>query len=151
MADPKEVEIDGVQVFIRKYDPFLSVAVLGDLQRHLLGPAGAIFSMQDKKPGVDLSEYSVERMVEKLSSGLDGETLLRLVRRIVNPDYISIQFGEMDKPVKATEGNINLAFTEDPFGGLTLLCKEVLMLNYSAFFMRAASLFGLEKEAGEAK
>lgn len=149
MAERIEVEIDGVQVLIKKFDPFLSVAVMGELQKYVLGPAGAMFSMQGGKAGIDASDYAIERTIEKLSLGLDGEVLLKLVRKIVNPEYVSIQFGEMDKPVKATEGNINLAFSEDPFGSLSQLVTEILKVNYTAFFKRAQSLFGQVTAPGE--
>lgn len=145
MAERTEVEIDGVQVLIKKFDPFLSVAIMGELQKYVLGPAGAMFSMQGGKAGIDLSEYAIERTIEKLSAGLDGEILLKLVKKLVNPDYVALKFGELEKPVKATEGNINLAFTEDPVGSLCQVVAEILKVNYTAFFMRAQSLFGSGK------
>ena len=149
MAERIEVDVNGVTVYIKKFDPFLAIAIAGDLQRFVLGPAGALFSFADKKPGIDMSDFSIERAIEKLSAGLDGDTLVRLTRKLINPDYISLQFGEMDKPVKATEGNINLAFLDDPFGGLIQLVTEIVKVNYTDFFTRAQTLFGQVKGTPE--
>lgn len=145
MSQRTEVTVNGVTVFIKKFDPFLAVAIAGDLQKLVIGPAGAMFSYAGGQAGIDTSDYSIERAIEKLSGGLDGEALVKLARKLINPEYISLQTGEMSSPVKATEGNVNQVFTEDPFGSLIQVMTEIVKINYTDFFRHAQSLFGQVK------
>lgn len=149
MASRTEVEIDGNTFFIKKFEPFKSVKVLGHLQKSLLGPAGSLVSFSGdpaKNNGLqaDLSEFAVERAIEKVSRELDGETLERLAKMLIDKEYVSVVLAgsDSDKPAPATEGNLNLAFEDDPFGGILMLFIECIKVNYLAFFMRAQTLFG---------
>ena len=138
-----EFELDnGNKFYIRRYDPFLSLEVLGEVQRKFLPPLAALMEARDD---TNTSEDKIEnamKAVEMISRTLDGKSLIALVKTVLNKDYISVSI-QADPPIQLDEGSLNRA-CDDVFDTIKLVI-EVLRYNYEKLFTQGRSLIGMDQ------
>lgn len=146
MAEKHKREIGGNTFYIRRYQPFLALEILGDLQQQFAAP---LLSMVDGKPGGTQEENSAALMsaLGKLSKNVDGKTLRLMAQRLIDPenqgragsDYIAIAIGD-DDPKKMTFDDTVRA--EMTVADILQLCWEIITYNYAEVLARFASPTG---------
>jgi tail assembly chaperone len=131
-----EFKLDnGNKFYIRRYDAFLSLKILGEVQKRFLGPLAAIMEARDAT--TDSDQFT--KAVDQISKGLDGDSLVALAKTVLNSDYISVVIDD-DDPKRLDEGSLNLA-TDGIFDVVSVIF-EVLRYNYSELFTRGRTLIG---------
>ena len=134
-----EVELEnGNKFYIRRYDPFLALEILGEVQKKFLPSIAAFFEARDsidKGEGTD----AAMKAIEMISRNLDGKSLIGLVKTVLNPDYVSVSIGS-EPPIRLDEGTINLAC--DDVSDTIMLVVEVLRYNYEKLFTQGRNLIG---------
>lgn len=96
---PERVEIGNDVFYIRRYPPFYALYVLGEIQSVLIPvltgagvgfSAGAAENMEaDVKSPVVIIPTIISAL-EKLASNLDGETLEKLGKLLLDPEYVAV-------------------------------------------------------------
>ena len=131
-----EFQLDnGNKFFIRRYDAFLSLKILGEVQKRFLAPFTAIMEAREQKDNTEAFASAVER----ISKSLDGDSLVDLAKRVLNPEYISVII-DNQQPEKLEEATLNRA-TDNVFDVVSLII-EVLRFNYTELFTRGKALIG---------
>jgi hypothetical protein len=139
-ADIKRIEFvldNGNKFFIRRYDAFLSLKILGEVQKRFLGPVAALLESRDAKNENGQDHFG--NAVDKLSKSLDGEGLVELVKRVLHPDYVTVVI-DNDTPEKIDEGLLNRS--TDGVYDIVALVVKVLEVNYKELFTRGRNLIG---------
>jgi len=135
-----EFKLDnGNKFYIRRYDAFLSLKILGEVQKRFLTALSAI--MEAKDTPTDSDQFT--KAVEQLSRSLDGDALVDLAKKVLNPEYISVVIDD-DDPKRLDEGSLNLA--TDGIFDVVAVIFEVLRYNYSELFTRGRTLIGRAQE-----
>jgi hypothetical protein len=155
-----EVVIGDNTYHVLRYEPFLALEVLGELQKHVLGPITRIIEGANAPPAAApaqpdddtasltapaSSPVSAAAMrgvmdgIDKLSANLDGKTLVRLAKLVLNPEYIAVSIGT-EPARKLTSDTVNLAFAD--VGEMAQLIVEVVKINYEDFIRRSLNLIG---------
>jgi hypothetical protein len=135
-----EFELDnGNKFYIRRYDPFLSLEVLGEVQRKFLPPLAALMEANDTNTEQKDRIDNAMKAVEMVSRTLDGKSLIALVKVVLNPEYVSVSI-QADPPIRLDEGALNRA-CDDVFEVIKLVI-EVLRYNYERLFTQGRSLIG---------
>lgn len=151
-----EVEIGGNVFYIRQFDPFRAIGVLGELQKVISpilgGLAGAVSKNGIDKDIADLSVVAgaLQEIFESLPEHLDGDKLQSLSKKLLNKDFIGVSVGGEGKPVMLDAGAINEVFTGCPYDMLRLM-YEVAKANYADFSMLSNIPGGLQGVFGEMK
>jgi len=138
VADQKRTEVvldNGNKFFIRRYDAFLSLRILGEVQRRFLAPFAAIMDARSNANGTDNEANAIDR----LSRSLDGDSLVDLARKVLNPDFVSVMIDD-DPPERIDEGLLNRA-TDNVYDVVFIIYK-VLEINYRELFTRGRTLIG---------
>ncbi len=131
-AKVAELTIGEHTFYIRRYDAFLSVEILGDLQRQFAGP---LLGMIDGKQSASPEEANATMMAafSKLSGTIDGKTLKALAERLINPDFVSVSIE--GAPVRRLDKTaVNLCL--DTAADVLQLCWEIVKHNYSEVIAR---------------
>jgi len=140
MAGRHEFKLEnGTKFFIRRYDVFLSLEVLGDVQKRFLGPLAMLTEAIDKSNPAEVRERFSQTAIENFSKNLDGPALTYLVKRVLNPEYVSVSIDDRP-PEQLEEGQLNLAV--DSVYDVIALVFEVLRYNYEDLFTRGRTLIG---------
>jgi hypothetical protein len=141
-----EVVIGDNTYHVMRYEPFLALEVLGELQRHVLGPITRMIEGANSGPtDADDTEAPAGAIrgvmdgIDKLSANLDGQTLVRLAKLVLNPEYVAVSIGS-EPARKLTTDAVNLAFAD--VGEMGQLIVEVVKINYEDFIKRSLSLIG---------
>jgi len=144
-AGRHEFELDnGSKFYIRRFDPFLSLEVLGEVQKKFLPPIAALMEANDTGQADGTRMDAAMKAVEMISTNLDGKSLIGLVKTVLNKDYVSVSI-QAEPPVQLDEGALNRA-TDDVFDVIKLTV-EVLRYNYEKLFMQGRTLIGLGPQA----
>ena len=140
VAARHEFELDnGNKFYIRRFDPFLSLSVLGEVQKKFLPPLASLMESNDpNNPGEERMKAAMQAM-ETISRNLDGPSLVGLVKLVLNKEYVSVSING-DAPRQLDEGAINLA-CDDVFELISLVI-EVLRFNYEKLFTQGRTLIG---------
>lgn len=141
-----EVVIGDNTYHVMKFEPFLSLEVLGELQKHFLGPVTRAFEAKDAD-GAEATKAVIDG-IDKLSSNLDGKTLVTLAKLVLNPEYIAVSIDGGDAE-KLTPAAVNRAFSD--VGEMGELIMEVVKINYEGFMRRSLSLIGQGRGSKAAK
>lgn len=138
MSGRHEVKIGDNSFYIRRYNPFMALEILGDLQKQFAGP---FLGVLDGKAAGTEGEGQAAMMAafSKLSATIDGKTLRTLAKRLLDPDYISVSIDGAE-PKKLDEITVGLAITS--VGDLLQLCWEVISYNFAEVVARIASPTG---------
>ena len=143
-AGRHEFELDnGNKFYIRRYDPFLALEILGEVQRKFLPPLAALMEARDDTNATP--EVKMEAMmkgIEMVSRTLDGKSLIGLAKIVLNQNYVAVSI-HADPPIQLDEGALNRA-CDDVFDVIKLLV-EVLRYNYEKLFTHGRDLIGLEQ------
>jgi hypothetical protein len=131
---------NGNKFYIRRYDAFLSLKILGEIQKRFLAPFVQMIETRDAKVN---GEDHFGNAVDKLSRNLDGDALIDLVKKVCHPDYVTVVIDGQD-PEKFDEGLLNLAIAD--VSDVIALVVEVLKYNYTALFTRGRTLIGQARE-----
>src|SRR3954464_12932774 len=140
MSGRQEFRLENGNVFyIRRYDPFLAMKVLGDVQKKFLAPFAQFMEANDRKLPQDVRDRNMTEAIDKISKNLDGDSLIELTRKVLNQEYISVVI-DGKPPEKLTENVLNMAV--DSVGDVFSLVFEVLRVNFEDLFMRGKNLIG---------
>lgn len=143
MAERHQFKTNNATFYIRKFDVFLSIKVFGDIQRQFLGPIASFMENQDKtRPDSEQIENMIGA-IERISKGLDGDTLVLLVKKVLHEEYISVSI-DNGAPERLNEGLLNRA--TNGLGDVVALVIEVIKVNYADLFTRGRDLIGLVPE-----
>lgn len=139
-----EFELDnGNKFYIRRYEPFLSLEVLGEVQKKFLPPLAAMLEANDPNSSAEVRMDQATKAIESVSKSLDGKSLIALVKIVLNPAYISVSI-TADPPVPLDEGALNRS-VDDVFDVIKILI-EVLRYNYEKLFTQGRSLIGQDQQ-----
>lgn len=135
--------------YIRPFDPFQSIRLLGDLQKLVSPVIGNVFSslggesseksdvsIMDKK--IDMG--AVEKAFAALAEHVDGQKLESMAMRILDKNYVSVSIDGAE-PVRLGQAQINELFTGN-VTDMLILIVEVLRVNYGDFTKLFGSLSG---------
>jgi Phage tail assembly chaperone protein, TAC len=135
---------NGNKFYIRRYDAFLSLRILGEVQKKFLSPLASFMEAQDKSLGEEVQMRNMFDALEKISRSLDGESLVDLTKKVLNPEYISVSY-QGEPAEQLNEGMLNRV--TDSVYDVILLVIEVLKVNYSELFTRGRTLIGTAQGA----
>jgi hypothetical protein len=136
MASRHEYVLEnGNRFYIRRYDPFISLRILGEVQKRFLGPLSAIMEAKDSKE----DDTAFQAAIEKISKSLDGDILVDLTKKVLDPNFVSVVI-DNGQPARLDEGQLNQAV--DGIYDVVALVFEVLRYNYSDLFTRGRTLIG---------
>ena len=142
-AGRHEFELDnGNRFYIRRYEPFLSLEILGEVQKKFLPPMAQLLEANDETQAENVRMESAMRAIENVSKTLDGKSLINLVKTVLNKDYVSVSIGNQP-PVQLDEGMLNQA-CDDVLDCIKLVV-EVLRFNYEKLFTQGRTLIGQER------
>jgi hypothetical protein len=139
-ADIKRTEFvleNGNKFFIRRYDAFLSLKVLGEVQKRFLAPVASLLESRDSVNGASDQNFSLA--IDKLSRSLDGDSLVELTKRVLHPEFVTVVI-DNEPPEKLDEGLLNRS--TDSIYDVVALVVKVLEVNYKELFMRGKNLIG---------
>jgi hypothetical protein len=139
---------NGNKFYIRRYDAYLSLKILGEVQKKFLSPMASLMEANDTQQDTDARLRIVFEMIEKISLNLDGDILVELAKKILNPDYISVAI-EGEQVEKLNEGLLNRAI--DGIADLIGLVIETLKVNYVELFTRGKALIGQAQSGMESR
>jgi hypothetical protein len=124
----QEVQIGANTFYIRRFDAFLALEILGDLQQRLLGPVLAVVdAKEESQTGAFMAG------LEKLSTSMDGKTLRALADRLLDPEFVSVSIDGKDA-VKLSGTAKLTAFTSA--ADVVELCVASIRFNYADFIER---------------
>ena len=126
---------NGNKFYVRRFDAFLSLKVLGEVQKKFLAPLAAIMEARD----AEANSEALNTAVNQISKGLDGDSLVELVKKVLNPDFVSVVI-DNSEPSRLDEGALNLAI--DGVYDVVYIVYEVLRYNYADLFTRGRTLIG---------
>lgn len=130
---------NGNKFYIRKYDAFLSLRVLGEVQKKFLVALTSLMEAQDANLSEEAKERNLFKAIDSISKSLDGDSIVSLVKQVLNPEFISVSI-EGEPPDKLDEGMLNRA-TDSLFDVVSIVF-EVLKVNYTELFTRGKILIG---------
>jgi hypothetical protein len=143
MAGPTRHEFvldNGNKFYIRRYDAFLSLKILGDIQKRFLAPFVQMIETRGEQSN---GEDHFGQAVDKLSRNLEGDALIDLVRKVLHPDYVTVVIDD-EEPEKLDEGLLNRSIHD--VSDIIALVVEVLKYNYTELFTRGRTLIGQARE-----
>lgn len=118
---------------IRRYNPFLAMRVLGELQR-LLVPAlgGALESSGENATDIAALGGAVGGAISKIAEVVDGDKMEKAVRILLDENYVSVaEKGKKDFQ-RLDDGTVSAVFTGRPFD-MIALCGKVFEVNFLDF------------------
>lgn len=131
---------NGNKFYIRRYDAFLSLRILGDIQKRFLAP---FIQLMETRGEQSNGEDHFGQAADKLSRNLEGDALIDVVRKVLHPDFVTVVI-EDGEPEKLDEGLLNLAIND--ISDVIALVVEVLKYNYTDLFTRGRTLIGQAQE-----
>lgn len=147
-----EFEQNSNVFYIRPFDPFTSLKLLGDLQKLVSPVIGNVFSAMGSKSGSeegqekisvmdkDIDMAAVEKAFAALAEHVDGHKLENMALRILDKSYVSVSIDGRDT-VRLDKPQINELFT-GKVSDMLMLIVEVLRVNYGDFTELFKSLSG---------
>lgn len=140
MAGRHEFVLDnGTKFYIRRYDVFLAMKILGDVQKKFLAPFAQFMEANDTKLPQDTRDRNMTEAIQKISTSLDGDSLIEITRKVLNPEFVSVSLNN-EPPQKLEENVLNMATSS--VADVVMLVIEVLKVNYEELFTRGKTLIG---------
>src|SRR5580765_7619390 len=130
---------NGNTFYIRRFDAFLALRVLGEVQKKFLVAFTSLMEANDKSIGQEAQERNLFKAIDNVSKSLDGDSIVALVKQVLNPEFVSVVI-EGEPPEKLDEGMLNRA--TDSLYDVIALVFEVLKVNYTELFTRGRTLIG---------
>lgn len=145
MASRHEFVIEnGTKFYIRRYDVFLAMRILGDVQKRFMTPFALFIESNDQKLSQEIRDRNLMASIQQFSTNIDGESLIQIAKTVLNPEYVSVSVGG-NPPEKLTENVLNMA--TDSVVDVVALVLEVLKVNYEELFTRGKTLIGQATQA----
>lgn len=132
------VTIGQADFHIRRFDPFMALELLGDLQRDILPALGSLMSAVFAKDEGSMPDAAIGDAVRELSTKLDGASLQRWANRLLDPEFVSFSINGRD--AKLSRDKRDMAF--DDAGQIIELMVHIIRHNFADFFLRWAGRFG---------
>lgn len=129
---------NGSKFYIKRYDAFLALRILGEVQKKFLVPLAGLMEAGDESNPNRLE--NILKAIEKVSLNLDGDSLVALTKTVLNGNFISVSI-DGDAPQMLDEGALNLA--TDSLFDVVALVIEVIRINYQDLFTRSKTLIGM--------
>jgi hypothetical protein len=133
---------NGNKFYIRRFDAFLALRVLGEVQKKFLVAFTSLMEANDKTIGQEAQERNLFKAIDNISKSLDGDSLIALVKQVLNPEFVSVSIGG-EPPEKLDEGMLNRSI--DSVYDVVAIVFEVLKVNYTELFTRGRTLIGQEQ------
>lgn len=124
--------------YIKRYQPFLGLEILGDLQKQFAAP---MLGLLNGKSGGSEEENAAafSAALSRLSQTIDGKTLRALAERLLDKEYVAVSIDNApEKKLDASAVALSLTTT----GDLLALCWEVISFNFAEVLQRIASPTG---------
>lgn len=155
----ERVEIGGSVYFIRPYDPFLALEIMGDLQQRFLAPLLSTLDAAGKPSAEEIAaaggdqeaaeaakrkvmEAEGMRGIARLSAAMNGKELRAWAEKLLLADFISVAVDGADpgnpRKLDTTARALALKSSAD----IIELCIAVCRVNFAGIFTRAGSLLG---------
>ena len=146
MATRHDFSIEnGTKFHIRRYDVFTSMKILGDVQKKFLAPFALFMEANDKSMSQEIRDKNMVDAVEKFSKSLDGDSLIEITKKVLDPEYISVSING-EPPQKLEPHVLNLSV--DSISDVIALVIEVMKVNYEDLFMKGKTLIGKVQSPG---
>lgn len=133
---------NGNKFYIRRFDAFLALRVLGEVQKKFLVAFTSLIEANDKSLSEEAKERNLFKAIDNISRSLDGDSLIALVKQVLNPEFVSVSIGG-EPPEKLDEGMLNRSI--DSVYDVVAIVFEVLNVNYKELFTRGRTLIGQEQ------
>lgn len=117
---------------IRQFNPFLAMRILGSLQKLIIPALGGAVSGVEKDKSSEELIAAVGGALKNLTETMDGETLEKAIRLLLDKEYLSYKDGEMQNFMPADADKIAAIFWGRPFD-MVALCIKVFRVNYLDF------------------
>lgn len=143
MSRAQEFTIEGVTFRVLPFDAFTQLQLFGDLQREILPSLGGVLNVALTKGESAGDDAAVITAFRDLCTRLDGTTLTKWAKKLINGDYISYEVDGRD-PVKLSAGNMGEALPD--FSMVLELMFCVGKVNFASPLQRWASLTGLAQK-----
>lgn len=134
------VTIGASTYWIRRFDAFTALEVLGNLQQKFLGPL---------LPALDAADGDKEAMMAagmsgfaRLSASLSGAELKALAKQLINPECISVAVGSADENATVKLDAVQQLRAFESATDIIELCVAVVRVNFSDALARAGALLG---------
>ena len=137
---------NGNVFFIRRYDAFLSLRILGEVQKKFLVAFTSLMEARDEAAGQEAQERNLFKAIDNVSKSLDGDSMVALVKLVLNPEFVSVKVPNED-PEKLDEGMLNR--TTDSLFDVVSLVVAVLKENYTELFTQGKTLIGKASSSTE--
>ena len=155
LGDRKDITIGSNVFHIAKFEPIKAMINLGGIQKiispvigNALGGAKGINGVLDKDiaNANDLKDLlpMLKGLFFGLGENLDGDKINKLLKILLDAEYISVDDPISGNTVKLNQSMINTVFMGD-YGDLPdmmILAYEVVKVNYASFFTRLSTQFG---------
>lgn len=138
MSRIHNVTIGSSEFSIRRFDPFMALELLGDLQRDILPALGSLMAGVFGKGEDAATDAAIADTVRELSTKLDGASLQRWANRLLDPEFVTVIINGRDS--KLTKDMRAMAF--DDAGQIIELMVHIIRHNFADFFLRWAGRFG---------
>jgi hypothetical protein len=130
---------NGTKFYIRRYDVFLAMKILGDVQKRFMTPFALFMESNDQKLSQEIRDRNLMAAIQQFSHNIDGDSLIQIAKTVLNAEYVSVSVGG-NPPEKLTENVLNMA--TDSVVDVVALVMEVLKVNYEELFTRGKTLIG---------
>jgi hypothetical protein len=135
---------NGNKFYIRRYDAFLALRVLGEVQKKFLVAFTSLMEANDKTLSEEAKERNLFKAIDSVSKSLDGDNIVALVKQVLNPEFVAVSIGG-EPPEKLDEGMLNRS--TDSLYDVIAVVFQVLKLNYTELFTRGRTLIGAEQSS----
>lgn len=138
---------------IRQMPPFVSIKVLGELQKIILPAFGGILKgvgnnpSADTKNAVDMASILSDGL-EKLAFNLDGDKLEKAVQMLLDANYVAVKAKDGKEFVRLDEGAVNEVFSGRIID-MVVLAIQVFKINYLDFSKLSSVSTGVLKTLRE--
>lgn len=142
----KQVNIQGVEFFIRPFDAFRQLRLFGDLQKEVLPSVGGVLNvaLASGKDGEQVDESKVIDAFRDLCMKFDGAALERWANALIDAEYITAQLPSKREPEKLDKVTRGMALQD--FSAVLELMYHVGKVNFADPLARWASLSGLAQK-----
>lgn len=117
---------------IRQFNPFLAMRILGSLQKLIIPALGGAVNGVDKGKNNEELIAAVGGALKNLAETMDGETLEKAIRLLLDKEYLSYKDDEMQSFMPANADKIEAIFWGRPFD-MVALCLKIFKVNYLDF------------------
>lgn len=117
---------------IRRYNPFLAMRVLGELQKLLVPALGGALESSENATDIAALGGAVGGAVAKIAEVVDGDKMEKAVRILLDGNYVSVSEAGKKNFQRLDEGTVAAVFTGRPFD-MIALCGKVFEVNFLDF------------------